>query len=386
MLTMVFKLAQAAEKNWQRIHRYNLLPLVLSAVKLINEVSMSPENISPPTHNLPISPCSFPRIPAQSKHYLRLSKTFLARITAVVLVFSLSILILPFYTGGDQNHYRKVYKALPDLGLTEGFIFYSESLDSKEFVHFFLSWLASRVIDKDLFIAFANAILAFVAMTLFQKWKVSVIIAFLLLLTNFYFLVLFFSAERLKFGFIFLALSMIFIDQVKHFFGLAILALISHAQIIIVYISILFNVFVRQMVKLFRTAKISKSLLFFVPFLFIPFLLVGNQIFDKFQFYYGKYGKGSLTELPRILVFFLLALWYSKKKSETFIMFIPMIITVFLVGGDRVNIFGYFAFLYYGLQIRRGWNFGVLATSLYFTYSSIDFLINIFQLGNGFPQ
>jgi hypothetical protein len=38
MLTMVFKLAQAAEKNWQRIHQYNLLPLVLSGVKLINEV------------------------------------------------------------------------------------------------------------------------------------------------------------------------------------------------------------------------------------------------------------------------------------------------------------------------------------------------------------
>ena len=63
-----------------------------------------------------------------------------------------------------------------------------------------------------------------------------------------------------------------------------------------------------------------------------------------------------------------------------------MVIAVFMVGGDRVNIFGYFAFLYYGLQIRRGWNFGVLATSLYFTYSSIGFLINVFQLGDGFPQ
>jgi hypothetical protein len=37
-LTMVFKQAQAAEKNWQRIQQYNLLPLFLSAVKLINEV------------------------------------------------------------------------------------------------------------------------------------------------------------------------------------------------------------------------------------------------------------------------------------------------------------------------------------------------------------
>jgi len=37
-LTMVFKLAQAAEKNWQRIHQYNLIPLVLAGVKFIDGV------------------------------------------------------------------------------------------------------------------------------------------------------------------------------------------------------------------------------------------------------------------------------------------------------------------------------------------------------------
>lgn len=344
---------------------------------------MSPENISPATLNLPISPCSFPRMPAQSKHYLRLSKTFLARITAAVLVFSLSILILPFYTGGDPAQYRQVYEALPDLGLTEGYIFYSLSLSSKEFVHFFLSWLASRVVGKDLFIAFANAILAYVAMTLFQKWKASIIIAFLIILTNFYFLVLFFETERLKFGFIFLFLSMIFIDQIKRSYGFAVLALISHVQVAIVYASLLFNFFVKQLLKLFRAAKISKAVLL-IPLVFIPLFLIKDQILAKFPSYYKD--TRTLVELVRILLFFLLALWYSKKKKETLIIFIPIFIAVFLVGGDRVNIFGYFVFLYYGLQIRRGWNFGVLATSLYFTYSSIGFLINVFQRGGGFLQ
>jgi hypothetical protein len=37
-LTMVFKLARAAEKNWQRIHQYNLIPLVLAGVKFIDGV------------------------------------------------------------------------------------------------------------------------------------------------------------------------------------------------------------------------------------------------------------------------------------------------------------------------------------------------------------
>jgi hypothetical protein len=342
---------------------------------------MSPENISPATLNLPISPCSLPRMPAQSKRYLRLKKTFLTRITAAALVFSLSILILPFYTGGDPARYRKVYTALPDLGLTEGYIFYSLYLSSKEFVHFFLSWLASRFVEKDLFIAFANAILAYVAMTLFQKWKASSIIAFQIILTNFYFLGLFFETERLKFGFIFLALSMIFIDQIKRSYGFAFLALISHVQVAIVYVSMLFTFFVEKLLKMFRTAKISKAVLL-IPFVFIPLLLVKEQILAKFQDYYKD--ERALVELVRILIFFLLALWYSKKKKETLIIFIPIFIAVFLVGGSRVNIFGYFVFLYYGLQIRRGWNFGVIATSLYFTYSSIGFLINVFQHGGGF--
>ena len=37
-LTMVFKLIQAAEKKWQRIHSYKLLPVVLSGEEFIDGV------------------------------------------------------------------------------------------------------------------------------------------------------------------------------------------------------------------------------------------------------------------------------------------------------------------------------------------------------------
>lgn len=315
------------------------------------------------------------------KRYPRLSKVFLARFTAAVLVFFLSLLILPFCTDGDQTQYRKVYEALPDFGLIEGFLFYGGNTGSREFVHFILSWVACRFVEKDLFIAFSNAILAYVAMSLFQKWKASIIIAFLIILTNFYFYALYFTAERLKFGFIFLALSLIYIDQIKRSYGFAFLAVISHVQVIIVYGSILFKFFIGQLLKPFRTVKVSKAVLLLIPFVFIPPLLVWNQILVKFHDYYNE---RAVVELIRILFFFLLSLWYSMNKKETFIIFVPIFIAVFLVGGERVNIFGYFVFLYYGLQIRGGWNFGVLATSSYFTYSSIGFLINVFQRGDGF--
>jgi len=35
---MVFKLIQAAEKSWQRIHNYKLLPVILTGEKFIDGV------------------------------------------------------------------------------------------------------------------------------------------------------------------------------------------------------------------------------------------------------------------------------------------------------------------------------------------------------------
>jgi hypothetical protein len=308
------------------------------------------------------------------------TRALFARCTAAALVLLLSLLVMPLYTHGDQIYYRRAYEGLSSLSLSKGYLFYSQCLGSTEYIHFYLSWVASRFVEKDLFIAFSNAIFAYAAMSLFQKWKVSVIIAFWLILTNFYFLVLYFAAERLKFGFIFLALSMIYIDQVKRFYVYAGLAVLSHLQTIIVYVSILSNVLIRYISKLFSTGQVAKLLLLFASLLLVS-LLAWNPIMRKYQFYSSAY---SFAELVRISVFLLFALLYSKNKSETFKLFVPLVISIFLVGGNRVNLFGYFVFLYYGVQYRGGWNFGVLATSAYFFYASIVFLANIFQHGDGF--
>lgn len=315
------------------------------------------------------------------KFPLKVSRSFLLSLFASVLVLSLTLLIMPFYIGGDLTRYRDVYEALPSYGLIDGFSFYTRWLTSREVVHFFLSWTASHFLSKDLFIAFSNAIFAYVIMSLFQKLRASIIISFLLLLTNYYFIILYFPAERLKFGFIFLAFSMIYSGRIKHIFGFATLAIISHAQMIIVYISMLFNLFIKKVLSTLKTGKVSILLLFLIPCLIIVSLLVGTQIYDKFLSYYGQRG---LMDMGKIIIFLILALWYSKKKSETFLIFIPLTIAVFFVGGSRVNLYGYFVFLYYGLQCRGGWNLGVLTTSAYYAYSSIGFVMKIFQYGNGF--
>lgn len=313
--------------------------------------------------------------------HLRIPREFMAKISAAVLVFILSIIIMPFYISGDQTVYRRIYAGLSDYSLIKGFLFYKNSINSTEFVHFILSWVASQFVSKDLFIAFSNAILAYVAVLLFMRWKASVIIALVLVLSNFYLLVLYFASERLKYGIIFVVLSIININNIKRFYGFMALALISHISVLIIYASTFFNILVKRVLKLFYTGKVSRTELVAIPFLFIPLLLVKNQIISKFLIYYNG---GKLLEVGRILVYLFLALLYSKKRSETIIFFMPIIISAFLLGGFRVNIFGYFLFLYYGLQFKRGWNVGILATSIYFAYSSAIFLINIIQHGDGF--
>jgi hypothetical protein len=127
------------------------------------------------------------------------------------------------------------------------------------------------------------------------------------------------------------------------------------------------------LVKLFKSGKTFKYVLAF-PLLALPVLLMWEHIISKFAAYYQE---TDLTEFLRINLFFGLAMWYSKNKLETVLLFFPIFVLVYLFGGDRINFLGYFIFLYYGLQYRRGWNFGVLATSGYFAYATLGFCLNV---------
>ncbi len=299
----------------------------------------------------------------------------------VVLVFLLSLIINPYYTGGDQVHYRAVYEKLPELGIIEGFTFYSSALSSVEFVHFLLSWLASRIVEKDLFIALANAALAYATILIFIKWRVSQWITALFLFSNFYWLALYFSAERLKFGVLFMLFSMIYIGRGKAFYLLTFIALISHIQLVLIYASLLFRFISKKLLRFFTTGFISKSMFWVIFFSFIPVIVMSDQLVTKFYAYFKIHNP---FDLLRIFIFFGLTLWYSRNRFETTLIFIPIIISVLLVGGDRVNMLGYFVFLYYALPINRGLNVGVFATTLYYMFSSFHFLVNIFAYGNGF--
>lgn len=296
-------------------------------------------------------------------------------------VFALSMIVGPYYVAGDQTYYREVYEKLETLSLTEGYVYYYQRLMSFEYTHFFLSWVASKALGKDLFIAIVNSALACTALVLLRRWRVSIVVAALLVLTNYYFLVFYFAAERLKFGMLFLLLSFCFIEKRRLFYLFALIAVLSHVQVFVFYVCIWFCLFLGSFKRLITSGRVSIRFLFTILVGGGMVLIMTDQLLLKLSSYLGV---RSITESVQILAFLVLALGYSDDKYETVVMFTPLIIAVMIVGGSRINFFGYFLFLYYALRVRNGLNFGVILTSAYFLFASAGFITRIIKNGDGF--
>lgn len=326
----------------------------------------------------------------ESLKKIAVKKYSIAAMLVALCVFILTLIIAPYYIGGDQRTYISVYDKLFKLDFQEGFEFYTQTLTSKEYVHYSIIWLASGLgVDKNLVMAVSNAFLAYFAMRVFEKWRVSIFVAITIVLANYYMLVLYFAAERLKFGFLFLVLSMLYIKRNNRFYMLAGLAIFAHAQVLLLYVSMLFTQVSMFLARFFKTFEFSIKKIFIFMMVLAPIAyFLAEYILDKSAKYatgnaFGA-GVGLKIDFTRIVLLLMLSLWYSKNKKETVLLFIPLMVAVSVVGGDRVNMMAYFVFLYYGLQCNRGLNFGVLASTAYFTFKSYGFVADIIKYGDGF--
>jgi len=298
-----------------------------------------------------------------------------------LIVFALSLLISPHYMLGDQEHYRGVFEILPTLSFVNGFIHYSQALSSIEPGHYTISWIFSRFLEKDLFISILNTILAFYSMQLLIRWRASIYVAASIVLTNFYFYVLFFAAERLKVSFIFLTMALAHVNGSKFYFFSA-LSAISHIQILIVYMMLLFREFSIEFIRIITSGKIKKYFLIGLIAFFLTLVVMSGQIIEKLSAYVVI--GFDIQSVYKLLVFYFMTLVYSRNRSDVTILFIPLFIAVLMIGDERINMFGYFVFLYYAIPINKGFNMGVVLTSAYFFYKTIIFVHNIIVSGDGF--
>lgn len=309
----------------------------------------------------------------------RISQNTLIALSLSLTVFVFTIWLSPFYTDGDPLLYSYAYNRMPDLDIVNSYVLYSILLSSKELVHFLISWCAAQVgMSRDLLNALSSGLLAYLIADFLIKKSNTFFYPMIIVLTNSYAVLLYTTTERLKYAMIFFLLSIISTKKPAKFYIFIMLAVISHIQILVLYVSLLSY-------KLYFTSRtlsfkdMFKNLSKYTFLILIPILLVFDQIVTKFDKYSG-HGSG-IIDILQGLVFFFLSFVYARDRKEVIVMYIPLILFIFILGGARLNIFAYFLFLHFIISGRRGSGIILVITSIYYLVSSIFFIEGIIYTG-----
>ena len=319
---------------------------------------------------------------------LKFSHSSLVLFFVSVGIFLFSLFFGPLYVASDQINYRGAYDIVYGLNLIQANIAYKVHLNA-EIVHFLVVWTASNLgFEKDFTMAVFNSLLAYLIMRLCLQWRVSIYVAMAIVFTNFYLIVLYFAAERLKFGFIFLMLSLLYSSNPKTSATFAVTAVLSHAQQIIIYVSIIFSSVMTSVLFTLKTYRVGvRSLWLLIGLVIIGlaiFNVLGDLILYKFKYYNAAVDGNILSNIWKSLAFFVLTLQYSTDRFKITCIFCMLFLATLFVGPERVNMISYVFFMFYALQYRRGVNAGVVLTSFYFGVKSIYFILDVIQTGQGF--
>ena len=292
-------------------------------------------------------------------------------------VFLISYFLFPFYTNADQFHYNNFYEQVRELNWIQALGLNAALLSSYEPGYPTIIWIFGNYVDKIIFISICNSIFAFVCYKLAVRFRCYPLLAYLIIITNFYFYVCYFSAERLKFSLLFFSLSLLYVKHKKNSTILTLLSILCHLQILILIICNYLPNFN------YKSFKSNKWLIFiFVLLVAVLFIQIIPYISYKLSVYLFRYL--DWEGLIKIFIFFIFSLKYSSNKNLVYLVFFPILFFLLLLSGERVTIFAYFIFMFFAIQYRRGFNFGLIFVNLYFLYKSVFFIDNIIKFGDGF--
>ncbi|MCJ8512259.1 hypothetical protein [Acinetobacter lwoffii] len=316
---------------------------------------------------------------------MKINKSIVFATLYSIIAFFFTIIVMPFFTNGDQSHYRDFYRYCfyDAYTLEQQFFCFQNTLGSSEPGYFVLSKIFNSIsISKDIFIAIANTILTFISTILIFRYYKAVWhrhLFLLLVLSNYYFIVMLFSAERLKFGFIFLVLGLLYANRSR--IALFILAILTHAQVAIMiaplYLSRIFAKETRWPTKL--VVSLGGLVLFGGMFYFLQ-----GHIQAKYSAYSTlESGSIGIMGALKTAVFIVFAA-ISIRKSIAIIAGLPIIILAYFLGSDRIGMLAFILYVGLVLYYKNKMDLMLLIVMLYFSYKSIEFISNIFIYGNGY--
>jgi hypothetical protein len=250
---------------------------------------------------------------------------------AGLVVFVVSHFSLGYYIGGDVKTYREAFEAMRGLGfgdnLRDIWNIYQYRISGDELVHVLLVLSAGALEVSHAFsMALLNGIFAAYAVRLLCEWGAKCWIAVLIVLTNYYFYVLYIPAERLKVAFLFAVFALFPRISKLRQFACIVLSLLSHFSVGFIFVGIWFG-------KFFDRLK-NREFLGLLPFCCPLLLLVFGLFFEseyliwKMRTYVHISEDNLVKKLLPIFVLFLLTCMYVNKFSTAFFVFCPCLLAL----------------------------------------------------------
>lgn len=310
-----------------------------------------------------------------------------------VLIFLISIIFYNFYIGGDLRIYNQAYGVVEGLSLTKAYSLYREVLYGADYLHFLIIWGCSTLgIHKILLMGLLNAALTSTIFLILRRAQLNLASASLIIFCNYYLWVLFLPAERLKIGVLLLCLSILNKNRPFVFLITSLLAISAHASVIVIYTVMLLVYISRNFHKIriyFQKINFQKFLLYLILILSILGLwlaIAGPQVYEKILWYRNdalEHAYGFRIIVP-VLILGIVAIVWGCNFLEIALVFLPIVAGIFFIGGDRLNMFAVFIFMYYMIDKKPQINFPFGILLIYLSLKSIFFLGKIVIYGNGF--
>lgn len=295
-----------------------------------------------------------------------------------------SLLVFPYGLLGDQEFYRRFYAGVAGLPVIEAFQFYRDSLGTSEPGYFLFSYVFAPFINKDLMFSVVNFLFGYHIFLWMLRNDVSRLL-FPAIYLNFYVLVLAFSAERLKLSLLIFLMGYAQAGFFRYFFYA--FSVFVHVQTLMLLVAAQVRkiLFITHRLLLGRVGYGFLSLSFLMIGIVLVLVVLREHIESKISFYAGAWG--GIESILKPVIFTLLSMYYARsRKVEALLASLPMVLAAYFIGAERVVIFSYFVFMYYGLQSRRGVNISVVLTLLYFIYKGVGFLTGVVLYGDGFAD
>jgi hypothetical protein len=289
------------------------------------------------------------------------------------LFFILSFFLLEIYIGGDQVHYINYYKDVKGDGFLAAYSKAYFYISATEPLSLFFLWLGSNLnIDKNFYISLFNTTLFFLLLSVINKFKFKLITT-IFILSNFYFFVLYTGAERLKFLFIPLLLSILVKKSIHKKILIFSLPFFHLQGIIFLLFEILRNA---------KNISISKNF-FYLFFLFLLLLLFFPYISNKF-YAYLIIDQFIFMEIIQVSILSTLLFIISRDIKMVLLFFLYFSTASLFLGNSRINMIAFFVYANLLIKIKKFDHPLNLVLLFYFSCKTFYLINNIIAFGDGF--